>query len=242
MLTGRGKALNWGKRFKGRQFPWTLLASRKISKYSQRLKMLLPIIFLAPGFHPWPFCFKSFWLSAGVFGQFIQNKIFNSTKLCAPGHILDGEEEEKWGNLFSVFQIRLNHLPPFPHKPTKFFWENHSQTKTDLYGRHESCLSTLNRKQGGWGGQHSGTSLETQICSLSREFVRSLGTHFRSNDYLGDLIQVSLPSDGSLHFKHKKGWLLVFTKFGTKEYWPVFVLAFPQTGEAMAPLQTLAWI
>ena len=76
--------------------------------------------------------------------------------------------------------------------------------------------------EGGGGRErwcsHSRGSLETQICTPSREFVPSLGTHFRSNDYLGDLIQVSLPSDGSLHFKHKKGWLLVFTKFGTKEY------------------------
>ena len=45
VLTGRGKPLNRGKRFKGRQFPWTLLASRKISKYSQRLKAVLQIIF-----------------------------------------------------------------------------------------------------------------------------------------------------------------------------------------------------
>ena len=97
----------------------------------------------------------------------------------------------------------------------------------------------------GGGGRHSRGSLETQICTPSPEFVPSPGTHFRSNDYLGDLIQVSLPSDGFLQFGHYKKLVVSFYKFGTKEYWPVFVLAlsaFPQAGETVAPLQTLAWI
>ena len=194
-------------------------------------------------------------LTVAMLHSFLHSKydIWFQRKLFMPGHILFGrEEEDKWGSLFSVFpQIRLNHVTPFPHKPTKqmVFWENHSQTKTDLYGWYEACLPTWNRKQrgggrGGRGGGQSRGSLETQICTPSREFVPSLGTHFRSNDYLGDLIQVSfhltLPCILS---NWKIGWLLVFTNPGQKNIGPVFVLAlsaFPGAGETLAP--PLAWI
>ena len=103
--------------------------------------------------------------------------------------------------------------------------------------KHVFPLETGNREGG--GGGHSRGSLETQICTPSREFVPSLGTHFRSNDYLGDLIQVSFHL--TLHCilsTWKIGWLLVFTNLGQKNIGRVFVLAlsaFPEAGETLAP-------
>ena len=95
--------------------------------------------------------------------------------------------------------------------------------------KHVFPPETGNREERGGGrggGGHSRGSLETQICTPSREFVPSLGTHFRSNDYLGDLIQVSfhltLPCILSTW---KIGWLLVFTNLGQKNIGPAFVLA-----------------
>ena len=86
------------------------------------------------------------------------------------------------------------------------------------------------------GGQSRG-SLETQICTPSREFVSSLGTHFRSNDYLGVLIQVSCHVTVPCILSTGKSWLLVFTNSGQKNigrclFW---LSTFPRAGETVAP-------
>ena len=104
-----------------------------------------------------------------------------------------------------------------------------------------SYLKQETVEEGVRGAQWIG-SQENQICTPPPppslpEFVRSLGAHFRSNDYLGEHIQVGWPCDGSRHFKLKKKLIAVaFYKFGTKGDWRVFVLASQgRTGEALAP-------
>ena len=123
------------------------------------------------------------------------------------------------------------------------FGENHFQTKNRfIYSngmKHVFLLETGNSGRGSAGAQWIG-SQENQICTppppLS-EIVWSLGAHFRSNDYLGENIQVGWPCDGSRHFELKKKLIAVaFYKFGTKGDWRVFVLASQgRTGEALAP-------
>ena len=111
-----------------------------------------------------------------------------------------------------------------------------------IYGNgmnHVFLLETGNSGRGGRGAQWIG-SQENQICTPPPplpEFVQSLGAHFRSNDYLGEHIQVGWPCDGSRHFELKKKLIAVaFYKFGTKGDWRVFVLASQgRTGEALAP-------
>ena len=115
---------------------------------------------------------------------------------------------------------------------------------------HEACLPTWNRKQ--WKRGAGGTvdrvpresdlytpspSPSSRICSVSRGPFQ-IKWLFRGS-YPGEL-----PCDGSLHFEHREKLVVGFYKFWTKEYWPVFVLAFnlsPGRWDSR-PLQTLAWI
>ena len=113
-----------------------------------------------------------------------------------------------------------------------------------IYGngmKHVFLLETGNSGRGSAVGTVDRVPRESDLYTPSPsplpEFVQSLGAHFRSNDYLGEHIQVGWPCDGSRHFELKKKLIAVaFYKFGTKGDWRVFVLASQgRTGEALAP-------
>ena len=103
--------------------------------------------------------------------------------------------------------------------------------------KHVFLLETGNSGRGSAVGTVERVPRESDPPPPLPEFVQSLGAHFRSNDYLGENIQVGWPCDGSRHFELKKKLIAVaFYKFGTKGDWRVFVLASQgRTGEALAP-------
>ena len=90
----------------------------------------------------------------------------------------------------------------------------------------------------GGGGGHSRGSLETQICKPLPRICSISWDPFQIKWLFRGSYPGELPCDGSLHFEHREKLVVGFYKFGTKEYWPVFVLAlsaFPQAGETVAP-------